>query len=130
MSCLNNIKVEFEGPRGKNYLSLHVQWKTTLLLFCGFMHVKFVLSTVPLKCTHIKYKNYGWVKATSPENPCKFNDMVGSPFLTLDNLIENISTVKTQNPNKLCIKCVEVVEDSVLTKSPNYNMYSLLQHLS
>lgn len=94
MSCLNNIKVEFKGPRGKNYLNLQVQWKTTLLLFCGFMHVKFVLSTVPLKSTHIKYQNYGWVYITSPENPCKFNDMVGSAFLTLYNLIDNISTAK------------------------------------
>jgi len=46
--------------------------------------------------------------------------MVGSPFLTLDNLTDNISTAKSQNQNHRCIKCVATVEDSVLIKCPNY----------
>lgn len=120
MSCLNNIKVEFKDPRGKNYLSLQVQWKPTLLLFCGFLHVKFVLSTVSLKCIHIKYPNYAYISITSPENNCKFNDIVSSPFLTLYNLIDDISTAKTQNHNNLLwIKCAEMVGDSMSTKTPN-----------
>lgn len=39
------------------------------------------------------------------------------------NTTDNISKAKTQTQNNLCIKCVEVVEDSVLTKSPNYITY-------
>lgn len=51
--------------------------------------------------------------------------MVGSPFVTLDNLMDNISTEKIQNQTNLCIKCVEAVDDSVLIKSPNYNILSI-----
>lgn len=56
--------------------------------------------------------------------------MVGSSLQTLYNLTDNIfqfkkkTKRKAQRENKLCIKRMEVVRDSVLTKFSIFNMFS------